>query len=68
LQAQALAIFREALEKNPKSAEVTTKIKRLTQVVRDKKRTQDKQNGSKGDTKIVTGLDQLKLDLVCTES
>lgn len=40
---EALAAYREALQQNPQSSEVSTKIKRLSQLVRDKKRTQDKQ-------------------------
>lgn len=60
---EALAVYREALEKNPQSAEVTTKIKRLTQLVRDKKRTLDKQTAKEEGSKILTGLEQLKLDL-----
>lgn len=40
---EALAAYREALEQNPQSSEVATKIKRLSQLVRDKKRAQDKE-------------------------
>ncbi|CAM6095091.1 unnamed protein product [Calypogeia fissa] len=61
---EALAVYREALEKNPQSAEVTTKIKRLTQLVRDKKRSLDKQTAKEDGTKTLTGLEQLKLDLI----
>ncbi|KAL2633315.1 hypothetical protein R1flu_004794 [Riccia fluitans] len=39
---EALAVYREALEKSPQSTEVATKIKRLTTLVRDKKRSQGK--------------------------
>lgn len=42
---EALVAFRCALEQNPQSAEVSMKIKRLSQVLRDQKRAQDKKNG-----------------------
>eukprot|EP00246_Nothoceros_aenigmaticus_P018774 TRINITY_DN9997_c0_g1_i1.p1 TRINITY_DN9997_c0_g1~~TRINITY_DN9997_c0_g1_i1.p1 ORF type:complete len:252 (+),score=44.04 TRINITY_DN9997_c0_g1_i1:180-935(+) len=40
----ALVAFRSALEQNPQSSEVSTKIKRLSQVVRDQKRALDKKS------------------------
>lgn len=41
-----MATYREALAQNPQSSEVATKVKRLTQLVREKKRNQPKANGS----------------------
>lgn len=38
---QAVAAFQEALQYNPQNAEVSRKIKRLTQLARDKKRAQE---------------------------
>lgn len=43
---EALATYQEALAQNPQSSEVATKVKRLTQLVREKKRNQPKANGS----------------------
>ncbi|KAG6547920.1 hypothetical protein Mapa_010740 [Marchantia paleacea] len=60
---EALAVYREAAEKNPQSAEVVTKIKKLTQLLRDRKRNQDKASKSNG-SKPVSGIEQLKLDLI----
>lgn len=61
---EALAAYKEALQQNPQSTEVATKIKRLSQLVRDKKRTQDKlaaKGSSKGDKYL--NFDTLKSDL-----
>lgn len=41
-----MATYQEALAQNPQSSEVATKVKRLTQLVREKKRNQPKANGS----------------------
>ncbi|KAL4200204.1 hypothetical protein AMTRI_Chr03g148580 [Amborella trichopoda] len=40
----AVIAFRESLQHNPQSKEVANKIKRLTQLAKDKKRTQERQN------------------------
>ncbi|KAI5083940.1 hypothetical protein GOP47_0000109 [Adiantum capillus-veneris] len=61
---EALAAYKEALQQNPQSSEVATKIKRLSQLIRDKKRTQDKlaaKGIAKGDKCL--NLDSLKADL-----
>eukprot|EP00250_Pteridium_aquilinum_P006566 c16455_g1_i2 orf=228-1178(+) len=62
---EALAAYREALGQNPQSNEVSTKIKRLSQLVRDKKRTQDKQ-AARGTPKVdkCFNFDTLKSELV----
>ncbi|MCO5560023.1 hypothetical protein L7F22_013629 [Adiantum nelumboides] len=61
---EALAAYKEALQQNPQSTEVATKIKRLSQLIRDKKRTQDKlvaKGSAKGDKCL--NFDSLKLEL-----
>ena len=64
---QALATYRDALAQNPQSAEVATKVKRLTQVVREKKRDKPaaaaaaKANGSSP----VAESEPLRIDAVC---
>lgn len=55
---EALATYREALAQNPQSSEVATKVKRLTQVVREKKRNQQEKpastaNGSSAESEPV---------------
>lgn len=65
LQLQALATYREALTQNPQSAEVATKVKRLTQVVKEKKRNQqDKQPPKSNGSAPVPDSEPLQLDVV----
>eukprot|EP00249_Psilotum_nudum_P017854 c26523_g1_i1 orf=190-1134(+) len=61
---EAITVYRQALEQNPQSGEVATKIKRLSQMVREKKRAQDKQTGNSSFEKNGTILEQLKSELV----
>lgn len=60
---EALAAYREALEQNPQSSEVATKIKRLSQLVREKKRAQGKQAAKPGVPQAEKSLEQLKSEL-----
>jgi len=61
----ALATYREALAQNPQSAEVATKVKRLTQVVKEKKRNQqDKQPPKSNGSTPVPDPEPLQLDVV----
>jgi hypothetical protein len=69
---QALATYREALAQNPQSSEVATKVKRLTQVVREKKRNQQekpasKANGSLAESEPVR-IDAVSALLPCMET
>lgn len=66
LQLQALATYREALAQNPQSTEVATKVKRLTQVVKEKKRNQqDKQPPKSNCSSPMPDPEPLQLDVVC---
>jgi hypothetical protein len=62
---KALSAYKEALEQNPQSTEVATKVKRLTQLIRDNKRSQDKEQ-AKGSSKTDKNLnfEQLSSELV----
>ncbi|KAJ7543418.1 hypothetical protein O6H91_09G037500 [Diphasiastrum complanatum] len=62
---EALLAYREALEQNPKSVEVATKIRRLSQLVRDKRRAQEKSGSAKMTDGATVGavLEQLKTEL-----
>lgn len=60
---EALATYREALAQNPSSSEVATKVKRLTQIVRDKKRSQqDKKGVESNGSSDVSQPDAQRLD------
>lgn len=56
----ALAAFQTALQFNPKSAEVSRKIKRISQLVKDKKRAQEVEN-LRSNVNMAKHLDQLKI-------
>lgn len=60
---QALAAFQVALKYNPQSSEVSKKIKRLTQLARDKRRAQEIE-ASKSNVDMTKYLDSLKTELV----
>ncbi|CAN1193389.1 Stress-induced-phosphoprotein 1 [Linum perenne] len=59
---EALASFQEALQYNPQSAEVSRKIKRITQLSRDKKRAQEVES-MRSNIDISKHLNQLKAEL-----
>ena len=62
---KALSAYKEALERNPQSNEVATKVKRLGQLIRDNKRSQDKEitkSSSKADKNL--NFEQLNCELV----
>ncbi|KAL5542008.1 hypothetical protein UlMin_009718 [Ulmus minor] len=58
----ALAAFQTALQFNPKSAEVSRKIKRLSQLVKDKKRAQEVEN-MRSNVDMEKNLDKLKTEM-----
>ncbi|PON79999.1 N-terminal acetyltransferase A, auxiliary subunit [Parasponia andersonii] len=58
----ALAAFQTALQFNPKSAEVSRKIKRISQLVKDKKRAQEVEN-LRSNVNMANNLDQLKIEM-----
>ncbi|XP_030507177.1 uncharacterized protein LOC115722182 [Cannabis sativa] len=58
----ALAAFHTALQFNPKSAEVSRKIKRITQLVKDKKRAQEVEN-LKSNINMAKHLEKLKTEM-----
>lgn len=60
---QALAAFQVALKYNAQSSEVSKKIKRLTQLSRDKRRAQEIE-ASKSNVDMAKHLDSLKTELV----
>uniref|UniRef100_A0A0D6R910 Uncharacterized protein n=1 Tax=Araucaria cunninghamii TaxID=56994 RepID=A0A0D6R910_ARACU len=60
---EAVAAFREALQQNPQSTEVATKIKRLSLLARDKKRAQEKQ-AIRANVNMAKTLQPLKLELI----
>eukprot|EP01018_Ginkgo_biloba_P022085 Gb_26323 [translate_table: standard] len=60
---EAVASFREALQQNPQSTEVATKIKRLSLLARDKKRAQEKQ-AIRSNVNMAKTLEHLKSELV----
>lgn len=60
---QSLAAFRIALQHNPQSSEVSRKIKKLTQLARDKKRAQEVEN-MRSNVNIAKHLEALKSELV----
>ncbi|KAH9289288.1 hypothetical protein KI387_033405, partial [Taxus chinensis] len=60
---EAVAAFREALQQNPQSTEVSTKIKRLSLLARDKKRAQEKQ-AIRANINMAKTLEHLKSELV----
>ncbi|XP_002993680.2 RNA polymerase II-associated protein 3 [Selaginella moellendorffii] len=62
----ALAAYREALEQNPQSAEVTSKIKRLSQLIRDRKRAKEKLAKSNGTT-TSSALEKIKTEFGDTD-
>ncbi|CAN1310398.1 Stress-induced-phosphoprotein 1 [Linum perenne] len=59
---EALASFQEALQYNPQSAEVSRKIKRITQLARDKKRAKEVES-MRSNIDISKHLNQLKAEL-----
>ena len=62
---QALATYKEALAQNPQSSEVATKVKRLTQMVRDKKRNQQDNSSSKANgSSAVSEPEPLRIEAV----
>lgn len=61
---QALASYKEALIQNPQSTEVAIKIKRLTQLVREKKRAQDKQPVKTNGSSPASEPEPVKVDVV----
>lgn len=61
---EALAAYREALEQNPQSSEVSTKIRRLSQVVREKKRAQEKQAAKPTVAKTERNFEHIKSELI----
>lgn len=58
----SLAAFRIALEHNPQSSEVSRKIKKLTQLARDKKRVQEVEN-KRSNIDMAKRLETLKSEL-----
>ena len=60
---QSLVAFRIALEHNPQSSEVSRKIKKLTQLARDKKRVQEVEN-KRSNVDMAKHLETLKSELV----
>ncbi|KAJ9678832.1 hypothetical protein PVL29_020895 [Vitis rotundifolia] len=58
----SLAVFRIALEHNPQSSEVSRKIKKLTQLARDKKRVQEAEN-KRSNVDMAKHLEALKSEL-----
>lgn len=60
---EAVAAFRDALQQNPQSTEVATKIKRLSLLARDKKRAQEKQ-AIRSNVNMAKTLENLKSELV----
>lgn len=60
---EAVAAFREALQQNPESTEVSSKIKRLSLLARDKKRVQEKQ-AIRANVNMAKTLEYLKSELV----
>lgn len=60
---QALAAFQIALQHNPQSSEVSKKIKRLTQLAKDKKRVQEVET-MRSNIDMAKHLDELKSELV----
>ena len=60
---QALAAFQIALQYNPQSAEVSRKIKRLSQLAKDKKRAQEVQN-LRSNIDMAKSLGTLKSEMV----
>lgn len=62
---EALTTYREALVQNPQSSEVATKVKRLTQLVREKKRNQQDKPASKANgSSAVSESEPVRLDAV----
>lgn len=59
---EALAAFETAMQYNPQSSEVTKKIKRLNQLVRDKKRDQEVEN-LRSNVQMAKHLEPLKSEL-----
>ena len=60
---QSLAAFQIALQHNPQSSEVSRKIKKLTQLARDKKRAQEVEN-MRSNVDMAKHLETLKSELV----
>lgn len=60
---QALATFQTALQYNPQSSEVSRKIKRVSQLSRDKKRAQEVEN-KRLNIDMEKNLDKLKSEMV----
>ncbi|KAE8703052.1 hypothetical protein F3Y22_tig00110474pilonHSYRG00022 [Hibiscus syriacus] len=63
----ALAAFQIAVQYNPQSAEVSRKIKRLSQLAKDNKRAQEVQN-LRSNVDIAKGLETLKSEMVSSLS
>jgi hypothetical protein len=60
---QAISSFQIALQHNPQNTEVSRKIKRLTQLAREKKRALDVEN-MRSNVDVAKNLDSLKTELV----
>ncbi|XP_031478389.1 uncharacterized protein LOC116249300 [Nymphaea colorata] len=58
----AVASFRIALQHNPQNTEVSTKVKRLTQLARDRKRAQERQD-MRSNVDVRKSLDPIKAEL-----